>query len=60
MNQQMNDNVSYQKIMKAAIDWVDKNGDKWSNNTNEVGDNYGSFIAGAQWMKEQLSKKENG
>ena len=48
--------ISYQRIMKAASDWVEQNGDKWSNNNNEVGDNYGSFIEGANWMREQLTK----
>lgn len=38
----------------AANNWVfEINGDKWSNNNNEVGDNYGSFVAGARW-REQL------
>ena len=49
--------ISHQKVIKAACDWVDENGHKWSNNTNEVGDNYGSFMAGAAWYQEQLKKK---
>ena len=31
---------------ELAEEWIDANGKKWSNNNNEVGDNYGSFKAG--------------
>jgi len=38
-----------------------KSGDKWSNNTNEVGDNYGSFIPTSSMdERKQISEKENG
>lgn len=36
------------KIDEAATNWVMKD-DKWSNNNDEGGDNYGSFVAGAKW-----------
>lgn len=43
----------------AAEKWVfETNGHKWSNNDDTVGDNYGSFIAGAKWMKEQYTIEE--
>jgi len=35
-----------------AQEWIDENGHKWSNNTNEVGDNYGSFVAGYNKAQE--------
>jgi hypothetical protein len=39
----------------GADTWVFKtNSMKWSNNNCEAGDNFGSFIAGAKWMKEQI------
>lgn len=46
--------------IKAALahSWVfDKNGHKWSNNNNEAGDNYGSFIAGYEAAEKKMSKK---
>ena len=47
-------------LEEAAEKWVFKtNGHKWSNNNNEVGDNYGSFIAGAKWQQEQEQNNEN-
>jgi hypothetical protein len=43
------------KIRKAAEKWVfDTNGDKWSNNDDTAGDNFGSFIEGA---KSKAAKK---
>ena len=52
-------------VEKLAVEWIDKNSHKWSNNTNEVGDNYGSFVAGYNKAKEmhkqemaQLPKQE--
>lgn len=33
-------------LNQLAEEWIDANGKKWSNNNNEVGDNYGSFKAG--------------
>ena len=41
-----------------AEKWIDTNGEKWSNNNNEVGDNYGSFKAGFMKAIELNSKKE--
>ena len=36
-------------LEEAAKKWVfEINGNKWSNNDNTAGDNYGSFIAGAK------------
>jgi hypothetical protein len=48
-----------QKILDAADKWVfETNGQQWSNNNNEAGDNLGSFIAGAKWMLAKLSEQE--
>lgn len=42
-------------IEDGADTWVFKtNSMKWSNNNDEAGDNFGSFIAGAKWMKEKI------
>ena len=41
-------------VEKLSEEWIDKNSHKWSNNTNEVGDNYGSFVAGYNKAKETL------
>ena len=41
-------------VEDAAEKWVfDINGNRWSNNDNTAGDNYGSFITGAKWQQEQ-------
>jgi hypothetical protein len=41
-------------LEEAAKKWVfEINGNKWSNNDNTAGDNYGSFITGAKWQQEQ-------
>ena len=40
-------------VEKFATEWIDKNSHKWSNNTDEVGDNYGSFIEGYNKAKEK-------
>ena len=45
-------------IHAFAQDWIDKNSHKWSNNTNEVGDNYGSFVAGYNKANETLYTEE--
>ena len=40
-------------------EWVfETNGDKWSNNNNEVGDNYGSFKSGFQKSIELVGDKK--
>lgn len=50
--------ISEEDIREAATKWVfETNGDKWSNNNNECGDNLGSFIAGAEWVLEKLNTK---
>jgi hypothetical protein len=37
---------------------IDKNSHKWSNNTDEVGDNYGSFMEGYnQCLRDNADKK---
>jgi hypothetical protein len=47
-------------IEEAAEKWVfETNGHKWSNNDDTAGDNYGSFMAGAKWMKEKLYSEED-
>jgi len=49
---------SNEEINEAAHNWVFViNDSKWSNNNNEIGDNYGSFINGAKWLIEQLKNK---
>jgi hypothetical protein len=42
---------------ELAEEWVDVNSHKWSNNNNEVGDNYGSFKSGFQKALELNSTK---
>ena len=39
---------------ELAEEWIDVNSHKWSNNNNEVGDNYGSFKSGFQKALEIL------
>ena len=47
------------KLRKAAKDWVFvTNGEKWSNNNNEAGDNYGSFIEGGLWVLKQIKEAQ--
>lgn len=41
-----------------AQEWIEINGDKWSNNNNEVGDNYGSFISGFNKCLEIFSNRK--
>ena len=42
-------------IDDAATKWVfETNGHRWSNNDDTAGDNYRSFKAGAEWMREQM------
>lgn len=46
-------------VKKDAVDvfaqmWIQKNSHKWSLNTDEVGDNYGSFVAGYNKANEVL------
>ena len=43
---------------ELAEEWIDANSHKWSNNNNEVGDNYGSFKSGFQKALEILGDKK--
>ena len=50
--------ISSSELQIAAEEWVfEKNGHKWSNNNDEAGDNFGSFLAGAEWVLAR--RKEN-
>lgn len=43
--------VDNETIVSAADDYIfEQNSHKWSNNNDEAGDNYGSFIAGVKWL----------
>jgi hypothetical protein len=43
------------EIYHNASNWVfDKNSMKWSNNDDTAGDNLGSFIEGAKWMRDKI------
>lgn len=45
-------------IHDAAYEYVFVNSTKnWSNNNNEAGDNYGSFVTGALWVLNHLNSK---
>ncbi len=47
-----------EQIRDGADEWAfEINGHKWSNNDNTAGDNYGSFLAGAKWVLDNLNKK---
>ena len=48
------------KIDMHAMEWVssEENSKKWSNNTDEIGDNYGSFVAGWNKCKENTYTEE--
>jgi hypothetical protein len=46
---------SKETLEEAADKWIfETNGHKWSNNDDTAGDNYGSFKAGAEWMRQQM------
>ncbi len=46
-------------LEEAADKWVfETNGHKWSNNNNEAGDNFGSFIAGFKEAEKTLYSGE--
>jgi len=46
-------------LTDAAEEWVfEKNGQKWSNNDDTAGDNFGSFIEGAKWVLDKMNKKQ--
>ena len=45
------------ELVNAATEYVfEENGHKFSNNTNEAGDNFASFIAGANWALNKMEK----
>jgi hypothetical protein len=47
------------ELDEAAQKWVfETNGHKWSNNDDTAGDNYGSFIAGADWQAKRMYSEE--
>ena len=46
--------MNIEKIEKLAQQWVEAHSHKWSNNNNEVGDNYGSFIEGYRAAEKEL------
>lgn len=47
---------SDEEIYHSAINWVfHKNSTKWSTNDDTAGDNMGSFINGAKWMRDKLT-----
>ena len=47
------------EIRDIKIDLVfEKNGQKWSNNDDTAGDNFGSFIEGAKWVLDKMNKKQ--
>jgi hypothetical protein len=52
--------LSDEDIREGAEKWVfETNGHKWSNNNDEAGDNYGSFMEGVKWYREQLKNKKD-
>jgi hypothetical protein len=54
-------NIPKQETLEdAAEKWVfETNGHKWSNNDDTAGDNYGSFIAGANYQAERMYSEED-
>lgn len=43
------------EIYEEASDWVfRKNSTKWSVNDDTAGDNMGSFLNGARWMRDKI------
>jgi len=42
-----------------AEQWIDANEHKWSNNTNEIGDNYGSFIKGYKTAEQEMFTEDD-
>jgi hypothetical protein len=49
--------MNKETIEEAAEKWVfETNGQKWSNNDDTAGDNYGSFKEGVKWAEEQMEK----
>ena len=54
-------NIPKQETLEdVAEKWVfETNGHKWSNNDDTAGDNYGSFIAGANYQAERMYSEED-
>jgi len=51
---------SEDEIREAADVWTFATpSNKWSNNDDTAGDNFGSFLAGALWMIERFKKSSN-
>lgn len=46
--------MNIKKVDKLAQQWVEAHSHKWSNNNNEVGDNYGSFVEGYKAAEKEL------
>jgi hypothetical protein len=53
--------ITNNELDMLATDWIfsKENNDKWSNNTNESGDNYGSFIAGFKKAREKYKYSQD-
>jgi len=47
------------ELHKLASEWIDQNSHKWSNNTDEVGDAWASFVAGYNKAKETLYTEDD-
>ncbi len=57
---QLGEDPKEEKLNEAADKWVfETNGHKWSNNDDTAGDNYGSFKAGAEWMRQQMESLQD-
>jgi hypothetical protein len=42
-----------------AEQWIDENEHRWSNNTNELGNNYGSFIKGYRTAEQEMFTEDD-
>lgn len=52
-------NLIHSEKTEAANEWVfETNGHRWSNNDDSAGDNYGSFLAGVDWLLKRLENKK--
>jgi len=52
--------MKQETLEEDADKWVfETNGHKWSNNNNEAGDNYGSFIAGFKEAEKTMYSGED-
>ena len=59
LNNLKRNKMKQETIEEAADKWVfETNGHKWSNNNNEAGDNFGSFIAGFKEAEKTLYSEE--